>query len=286
MQKTQRQSEIPYQLLNIACMIRKCLSVFLLFCAVCFIKGQTNNPVRLPSEELTIATWNIGHFSRGKVDHSTVNSSNYDNKLATFRKFVKDSLNVDVLCINEFSSIFYRDSLKKHIWAETSLFGRFKEHRVFKQNRFVCNAIFSKIALNGTGMQPFQYSDSMKLKRKNIDWFYYTWSDITIGGKNVKLVCAHLINRDEQLCQNQIKQLLMAFNQFDRVIICGDMNTNNYQKFKDYGYMMVQDGNKITLPSRSLCIDNIFVKGLKISGSRVIKTKLSDHFAVACNVCL
>ena len=284
MQKIQRQPEVPNQLLNNT--NRKVLVIFYLCCVVCFTKGQTNNSVNLQSEEFSIATWNIGHFSRGRVDHSTVNSSNYDKELTAFRKFIKDSLNVDYLCINEFSSIFYRDSLKRHIWAETSLFGRFRECQVFKQNRFVCNAIFSKKNLNGIGMQPFQYSDSVKQRRNNIDWFYYTWADITIGGKDVKLVCTHLINRDEKLCQDQIKQLLKVFDQFDRVIICGDMNTNNYHKFKDYGYMMAQDGNRVTFPSRSLSIDNIFAKGLKISNSRIIKTMLSDHYALVCNISL
>lgn len=286
MQKIQCHPEMPPQLLKNVSIVRKLLVVICLCSLVCFAEGQSSTPTKHPGGELSIASWNIGHFSKGRADHSRVNSSNYDKELASFRKFIKDSLNVDILCINEFSSIFYRDSLKKHIWAETSLFGRFKEHWIFKQNRFVCNAIFSNKKLTGIGKQPFLYSDSIKLRRKNIDWFYYTWADIALGDKNVKLVCTHLINRDEILCQDQIKQLLDSFNHYDRVIICGDMNTSNYQKFIDYGYIFAQDGTEVTLPSRALSIDNIFAKGLKISYSQIIKTKLSDHYVVKCNVSL
>lgn len=257
-----------------------------LFCLLCSINAQKKASSYTPKDVLTIGTWNIGHFSRGAVDHSTIKSSNFEKELSQFRTFLKDSLAVDVLCVNEFSEIFYRDSLKKHIWSETSLFGGYKEHRVFKQNRFVCNAIFGKIELNDAGMRPFLYSDSVKAIRNNIDWFYYTWANITIRGKEVKLICTHLINRADHLCQDQIKQLIKAFDQYERVIICGDMNTVNFSLFVEAGYTLANDGTLVTFPLRSDPLDNIMVKGLNISGVRVLKTTLSDHYPLVCQVSL
>ena len=242
--------------------------------------------VQYSNNEITVGTWNIGHFSKGKVDHSTISSSNFEMELARFRTFVNNTLKVDILCVNEFSDIFYRDSLEKHIWAETSIFGGYKEHRVFKQNRFVCNAIFGKTDLRNAGMRPFLYTDSIKKERSNIDWFYYTWADITIGGEDVKLVCTHLINRADRLCQDQISQLIKAFEPYDRVIICGDMNTVNFTKFVDAGYMLANDGTLVTFPRRSDPLDNIVVKGLEISDVNVIKTNLSDHYPIICRISL
>ena len=260
--------------------------LFYLMSFLCSIKAQNKGTTHPLKDNITIGTWNIGHFSKGLVDYSTISSSNFEKELSQFRTFLNDSLSVDILCVNEYSEIFYRDSLKKHIWAETSLFGGFKERRIFKQNRFVCNAIFSKMKLLNAGMHPFQYTDSVKSIRNNIDWFYYTWADITIKGESVKLVCTHLVNRAESLCQEQIIQLLKAFEQCDRVIICGDMNTVNFSLFVDAGYTLANDGTLVTFPLRSAPLDNIMVKGLKICEVKVSKTNLSDHYPLVCRVSL
>lgn len=266
--------------------MKKILIISNLLFILISVRAQINDSLQKYEKEITIGTWNIGHFSRGSVDHSTVSSSNFEKELAQFRSFVNDSLVVDVLCVNEYSDIFYHDRLNKHIWAETSLFGGFKEHQIFKQNKYVCNAFFSKMDLKNPKMCPFLYSDSVKAIRNNIDWFYFTWADIMVGGKDVKLVCTHLINRAENLCQEQIEQLINTFDKYDRVIICGDMNTVNFSKFVEMGYTLANDGTLVTFPLRSDPLDNIIVKGLKISNVRVLKTNLSDHYPLVCKISL
>ena len=128
------------------------------------------------------------------------------------------------------------------------------------------------------------YDPAIKNTIKRIDWYYYISSDIIIGGETVKLVCTHLVNRHEEVCQSQISQLIEEFKEFDKVIICGDMNTSDWSKFKDAGYRFANDGSLITFPGRSLSIDNIIVRGLGISDVRVLRTDLSDHYPVLCRI--
>ena len=252
------------------------------------IEVSADNNHNIDKDEIVIATWNIGHFSEGKVDHSLITSSDYNYKINEFRTFVYDTIAADILCVNEYSREFCRDSLRGIILAEDSLFYRFKEKKVFKQNRFVCNAIFSNRSIENAIMHPFLYNNdnTAKAEKHSIVWHYYVMTDISINGQNVKLVCTHLVDRSEKHCQKQIKELIKECDQYDRVIICGDMNTWNYFQFEEAGYLLANDGNSVTFPSKLYSLDNIIVKGLNISNVRIVKTDLSDHYSVSCKVSL
>ena len=136
-------------------------------------------------------------------------------------------------------------------------------------------------------MKYFHYSDSDKLSTNNkVEWYYYILTDISIGGKKVKLVCTHLIANAGKIRQDQINELINVCEQYEKIIICGDMNTWNYSKFKEAGYTFANDGTIVTWPTKSYALDNIFVKGLKMSNVRIIKTDLSDHYAIVCSISL
>ena len=232
---------------------------------------------------IVIGTWNIGHFSNGVYDYSLINASNYNAKVNSYREFLYDSLRTDLLCINEFESEFFQDSIRGISIAEDVLFDGFTTQRIFKKNRYVCNAIFSNVGIKNINKSRFKYSESAK-SVNSINWFYYVSADILIGRDTIKLVCTHLISRHEQECQYQMKQLIEAFKRYDKVVICGDMNSTNLSQFKDSGYSFANDGNTITFPYRSRAIDNIIAKGVKISDVRVVKTNLSDHYPVICRI--
>ena len=192
-----------------------------------------------------------------------------------------------MLCINEYENKFYSDSLGSVIVvAEKELFDKYRARKIFKKNRFVCNALFSMVKLKNALMQPFVYNFYAKEENPVIEWHYYVMADFYINREKVKLVCTHLVTSSEKHRQNQIKELLKVCESFDKVIICGDMNTWDFSRFKEAGYSSATDGKIVTFPSKSFSLDNIFVKGLDISNTRVHKTELSDHYAVSCKVSL
>lgn len=236
---------------------------------------------------LVIATWNIGHFSNGRKDYSQIPKEAYKSKLEQYRSFVYDSIKADILCLNEFDNVFLRDgSSGDGIKTDETLFADFKNKEIFKKNRFVCNAIVSNLKTRKAKMHRFAYSDSAKIKRPSISWHYYVESDIKIAGKVVKLICTHLVNRSERYCQDQIMQLIRKYENANYVIICGDMNTWNFSRFVKAGYKLANDGRIVTFPSKGYALDNIIVKGLNLSNVRVLKTELSDHYPLICEVSL
>jgi len=257
--------------------------VFFILLCVTSVDAYSQLPQR---KSITVATWNIGHFSNGVKDYSYIKPSNFDEKVKKFRTFIYDSIKADILCVNEYESEFCLDSVRGNAIAEDIVFNGFTTQRVFKKNRYVCNAIFSDKALSNVRKKKFNYDKTTKETIKYISWFYFVSADIMIDGKSVKLVCTHLVNRHEDECQRQMQQLIEEFGKYDKVIICGDMNSSDWTKFKQAGYTLANDGSQITFPYRSSSLDNIMVKGLKISEARIVKTKLSDHYSVVCEISL
>lgn len=267
-------------------MIKKHLGILVVLFS--FNTALCNTPPKIGEDTqngIIVATWNIGHFSQGRKEYSLI-KDNYEHKLNEFQTFIYDSIKSDILCVNEFSAVFCKDSLGREVLSEEALFGSFRTKKVFMQNRFVCNALFAKRKLKHVKETSFLYNDIAKDDRPTILWHYYVMADIKIQGKKVKLICTHLVNRAEKHCQNQIEELVRVCEGYERVIICGDMNTWNFSKFIKAGYSLANDGTIVTFPSKSYALDNIIVKGLNLSEVRVLKTSLSDHYSLACRVTL
>ena len=118
---------------------------------------------------------------------------------------------------------------------------------------------------------------------------YYYESDLYIQGKKVKLVFFHLLfsNKVEEVYQQrQIQELIKRYSTTERVILCGDWNTETYTALMDAGYELANDGLLKTFPGNAEALDNVAVKGLKIIDVRMIKTSLSDHYPLICRLSL
>ncbi len=238
------------------------------------------------NEEIKVATWNIGHFSEGKKYYSTIQPSEYKHKLASFRSLFYDSISADVLCINEYEEIFCKDSTGESIMTEEAILDGFRVSREVTKSNYVCNAIFSNKKLKHVKKCDFMYNMTAKKDMPRIIWHYYMIADITVAGEKVKLINTHLVNRNYKHCQNQIKELISICIKDERVIICGDFNTTDFSQFKKSGYLLANDGSMVTFPGKSYVLDNVIVKGLKISDVRVIKSSLSDHYPLVCRISL
>lgn len=265
------------------------LIVFLCMAVICGCHAQILKNSNKNNKSVVVATWNIGHFSKGKKDYSFISSSECTKKKKEYRSFVYDSINADILCLNEYESEFCNDSVLGTIITEKAIFDNYLNHRVFKKNRYICNAFFSNIRLKNTRKKTYKYDKQLKAQISRIDWYYYAFAEIVIGGEEVMIVNTHLINgkgKYRQSRQDQMEELIKACEPYQRIIICGDLNTYDYSKFKKAGYSLANNGSIVTFPSKSYSLDNIMVKGLKISDVRVLKTNLSDHYPLMCRISL
>lgn len=268
-------------------MIIKLIALFLCMTGVCH--AQNKRGLNENKQSIEVATWNIGHFSKGKKDYSLISPSECAKKATEYRSFVYDSINADVLCLNEYESEFCNDSVYGSVIAEDVIFDKYHIQRVFKRNKYICNAIFSNNGLMNARQKSFNFRKELKAQISRIDWYYYAFAETIIGGEKVAIVSTHLINGTGKYLQgrqDQIDELIKACEHYKRIIICGDLNTQDYSKFKKAGYTLANNGSIVTFPSKSYALDNIMVKGLKISNVRVLKTSLSDHFPLKCKISL
>ena len=235
--------------------------------------------------EIVLATWNVGHFSNGMKSYSLIEPKQYNDKLKGFRKILYDSLSADLIGINEYSAVFGKNKIGNEALSSEVLFNKYG-YKIEGNKSWICNSIFSNI--NVYNLERFFYKSSIPYiaKVKKAALFNYLSADIVIDGEKVKMVYVHLISKEYKIRSQQIKELIEKYKNYERIIIFGDFNTGNLKAFKDDGYIAANDGSLVTFPSKSIAIDNILVKGLKISDARVIKTDLSDHYPLVCRISL
>ena len=243
------------------------------------VKEPNNETVSssFSKHEIVLATWNIGHFSNGKGPDSSIEPKQYKDKVDGYKKIIYDSLSADIIGINEYSAVFGKNKRGREASTSKVLFNRFDFMNEGNKS-WICNSIFSNI--NVYNVERFFYKNTYS------SVFNYLSAEIFIDGEKVQMVYVHLTSKDSQKRKKQIKELIEKYKDYERIIMFGDFNTRNLKDFKDDGYIVANDGSLITFPSKSIAIDNILVKGLKISDVRVVKTDLSDHYPLVCRISL
>lgn len=239
--------------------------------------------------ELVLVTWNIGHFSGGKKKMSTIAQERFSEKLAEYKKFVYEKLSPDVICINELSPEFGKDSRGETRLAEDVVFDGFDNRIVGEQRSYSCNAIFSKADIKNFKTNDFKSSQAKGADIANAGNYYYLSVDLYIGAEKVKLVCVHLVPHAPKFRLKQMQELIKRFDKSDRVIMCGDWNAASKDAmdiFVQAGYTVANDGSIATYSRKMTPLDNIVVKGLNVSDVRTIETSLSDHYPLICKISL
>ena len=253
------------------------------------------NAQSLPTTELevnknyiVVATWNIGHFSRGSKMYSTITKDNYEQQLEAFRKIVYEDISPDLLCVNELSPIFGKDEAGMEQSVATTLFDGFEIKEIHEQLEYSCNALFSNLPIKHARKNSFKCSRPYLNEVPMAANYYYLSGEFKLNHEKIIIVCAHLIPKAEnsELRSQQMLELIEKYKKYDKVIMCGDWNTNNFAVFKNAGYTLVNDKQFITYPVKSYFLDNIIVKGLKISDAKAIETNLSDHYPLVCKIML
>ena len=77
-----------------------------------YSKGRVNNKKPI---NIIVATWNLGHFSGGKIPDTQIKGLDVYVKGKELCNIVNDSLNADIICLNEYNVVFGEDiEGKKH----------------------------------------------------------------------------------------------------------------------------------------------------------------------------
>lgn len=250
--------------------------IFVLCC--CIITG-------CKTKSFTIATWNIGHFANGTSPHSLIKGENYDEKLELYRMLF-DDMDADVLCLNEYSEWFGTDQGGIERKTKEILLNNYRRVVEGDQVGLSCNAFFSRLNIANVERHEFKSTAADVKELPRAANYYYLSCDLKYKGQLIKVVCAHTISGNSSLCQKMIAEIIDVYDNYGRVILCGDWNTGNYKKFKEAGYSLGNDGSIKTYPQKLYPLDNIMVKGLKINEVRTIQTDLSDHCPLICRISL
>ena len=259
------------------------------FLFVLFLLVSTVLSLRCISQDkrdntFVLSTWNIGHFANGKKNYSQINGRSFQSKLKRFRDVMIDSIRADVMCLNEYSHVFGVDNFQKEHQSKKVLLNHFKKKKEGKLAGFSCNAIFSNLKVKNVQEHLFESSKPFIEETPRAANYYYLSADLYVNEVLVKLICAHTTSGAKKICRTQIAELIKKYEQYDRVIMCGDWNITDFSQFKKAGFAMANDGSVITFPSKSYALDNIIVKGLLIENVRVIRTDLSDHYPLVCRL--
>ena len=248
--------------------------------------GNAQNKER--NRAYTIATWNIGHFSKGQKPYSTIDKSNFNTNLFELQKVLGDSIRADIICLNEFSEVFGTDGNNHKQLTKDLCFNNYGFSNIGPLLGYSCNTIFSNLKIKNIKMHLFEISKTVQSKMSRAANYYFLESDLYLDGEKVTLVCAHTTSGAPALCQSQISEILNRYRNCDRVIMCGDWNTQDFSLFTNSGYTLANNGSLKTFPDidKSYALDNIVVKGLELLDVRMVKTTISDHYPLVCRISL
>lgn len=262
----------------------KILRQFCLLSAVCMSLLSTKAQV------VRIAQWNIGHFSCGRADDSYISLNDADAAVEKYLALL-DKVDADIVSVNECSPAFTRpDDEGNYLMAAQTVFGDYPCATIGPKWQYNCNALFArKNKWRNPQTKLFDYA---------VEKRYYQFAATRVGGKRVVVVSAHLDwnsgDSGKVYRQRQIAEIIAHFKNEPRVIICGDWNVDDiseFAPFEDAGFTLANKtacGALSTWPSGdnpNLPIDNIIVKGLRISDVKVYNDKdLSDHCVIVADV--
>lgn len=248
----------------------------------------------LAPNNVVLCTWNIGHFSGGGSS-STINASNYAAKLSAFKELVYETIDPDIVCLQEYSSIFGSNASGAQA-AKDVLFNDFAIQVEGPQIRYSCNAIYANACLENITRRDFECNvgaSSHTTATQPTD-YYYMDADLYIRGRRVKFVSAHLaFNKNlnpDTVCENQIHELIAKYKDYDRVVICGDWNAlyfSSFDIFVNAGYTLANtDSNLVTMPNAAInkALDNVIYRGVTVSELTVPTSTLSDHYPMVCKI--
>lgn len=242
-----------------------------------------------------IACYNIGHFSHGANQNSSITGTDYVEKLAAYRQLVYGKLGTDVIGLCEYSAIFGNDGTTNQS-AEEVLFNRFEFDYIGEQIRYSCNALYSNMYVENMSKKIYECNQNAVITHTTAieaTDYYYIEADLWFHGSLIKLIMTHLAfdNNNPQIVANQISELITKFASEPKVIMMGDWNVASFSQFDPFvaaGYTLGNKGQATYSDTNTTkALDNIIVKGVEISNVGVVQTSgLSDHLPIYATITL
>lgn len=245
----------------------------------CMTGAQSNR-------DFVLCTWNLGHFSKGKNPYTIINGTSFRTTSQELNSVLNDSIQADVICFNEYNKMFGVDEFGNNKNTKDLVLSKYGYSEIGPLMGFSCNAIFSKFVIRNVKYRKFEISETIGAMMPRALNYYYIECDLYFNKEKIKLICAHTTSSASAVSQSQISEILNQYRNIERVILCGDWNIQDYSLFKNSGYTLGNNGSYKTYPSKGYSLDNVAVKGLIISDTKMIKTGISDHYPLVCRMFL
>ena len=233
-------------------------------------------------DSIIVAHWNIGHFSNGKSDDTTISNDSIGSKQNSYRKFIEDA-QADIFGVCEYSPNFDQDGNS----ARDAIFYTYDYASIGEKVRYNCNSIFTR-GIPFIDEHQFVFDERAQYR-------YYSTVNLMINNDTIRFVETHLDwnegSNGSKYRLSQMQKLIDTFKCYTHVIICADFNIANnseYDIFKEAGFCLANCGDNgifYTYPASNpdSALDNIIVKGFNIKNVSTLRDpNLSDHCLIKC----
>lgn len=248
--------------------------------------------------KIRVMTYNIGHYTdSGVSQNSSITFENYLSERTKWRTFL-NSVNVDIVAIQEYSSVFCQSNATKSYDDLYKYSFKYKYEGV--QIRYSCNALFSSLLLQNIRKKEYICNQTAVITHTTLiqatDYYYIT-GELYLNGERITIVTTHLAfdYNNPQVEIDQINELIYTLSSHEKVIIMGDFNIAGgvveFDAFTNAGYEMANHSyfgdieTYIGNTSYNKVLDNVIVKGVKI---KCVKTELPmnllDHIPLIVDI--
>lgn len=237
----------------------------------------------------TLATYNIGRLSYGVSKDSIITQSNYNVYLARYREIVKE-LNADMIFLEEYNDVFCANYDGAPKYTKDVLFSDYPVRRVEEdlEGTSKYNVSFFSYRYLTNITKGYLVEDTNR---------YYIKGEYHINGVVVGIIAAHLphVNGDDDATAiSWLNAMISLMSSYDFVIFCGDTNMvgnkAHFSALTNAGYTIANCGDFGDFPtyivgSPNKCVDQIAVRGFKISNVRMVEIDdASDHYPLVCDL--
>ena len=232
---------------------------------------------------VTFLQWNLGHFAFGKATSTHIAAAEAECRAQAFRALLARH-RPDAVGLCEYSAAFDLGGAR----TRDRVLRDFASVEEGTQSGYQCNAL----AVRGGEL----VRRAEKAYPERTQKTYYLACEAVLGGRRTVLVETHLDLGKPELRRSQIEAILADFRDAERVIVSGDFNVSSeaeYAPFAAAGYEAANAAAFGPFPThrrrsrtQTPAIDNVFVKGWKISGVCLgdYGLALSDHRPLVCRL--
>lgn len=239
------------------------------------------------SKSIKVMQYNCGQWYDG--GHDNVPASK-DAEYYDLQTKMIDDANPDILALEEYTAQFSKAG-RTALSFLSQRFTYYHEQTDGTTTTVTQRAIFSKYPISDYVTHRFQDADN--------NTYYYDTCTIMVGDTPVHFIITHLHWNNRTYRNNESALILADANNYETVIICGDMNTVDcyntsgadynavLKKFVDDGYHLANGGDfgfiyTLENSGTEYCLDNIITSSnILIESVYADRTKINDEITDA-----